>query len=113
VDESVHRPARLRGGATGEPLAAAPALAGLLGEPLSHVKRSLPLQAASSAVQARIESAAMRVAMDAGRELKGTTALFTRMPPLCQGAVAGSLRRRVNAAEVANQGSTASRPRPR
>jgi hypothetical protein len=71
VDESVHRPARLSGGATvGEPLAAAPPLGGLLEEPLSHVKRSLPLQAASSAVQARIERVAMRVAMDAGMDLK-------------------------------------------
>ena len=72
VDESVHRPARLRGGATaGEPLAAAPPPDGLLDEPLSHVKRSLPpLQAASSAVQARIERAAMRAAMDAGWDLK-------------------------------------------
>src|ERR1700722_3603059 len=72
VDESVHRPARLRGGATaGEPLAAAPPPDGLLDEPLSHVKRSLPpLQAASSAVQARIERAAMRAAMDTGWDLK-------------------------------------------
>ncbi len=71
MDESVHRPARLRGGATaGEPLADAPPLGGLLDEPLSHVKRSLPLQAASSAVQARIERVAMRVAMNAGTDLK-------------------------------------------
>jgi hypothetical protein len=64
VADSVHRPARLTGGvAAAEPLAGAAPLGGLFEELLSHEKRSLPLQAASSAVEARMRTVAIRVAM--------------------------------------------------
>ena len=63
VADSVHRPARLVGGAAGAPPVGAALLGGLFEELLSHEKRSPPLQAASSAVEARIRSVAMRVAI--------------------------------------------------
>jgi hypothetical protein len=113
VDESVHRPARLRGGATvGEPLAAAPPLGGLLEEPLSHVKRSLLLQAASSAVQARIERVAMRVAMDAGMDLKRGDGSVYQNVATVSGRCPPGLRRPINAAEAANKASTTLGPEP-
>ena len=97
MDESVHRPARLRGEATaGEPLAAAPPLGGLLEEPLSHVKRSLPLHAASSAVQIRVEMVAMRVAMNAGADLKSSDgSVYQNVAAVsgCTGAFARRLTR--------------------
>ena len=85
--ESVHRPARLTGGAAAaEPPGGAVALGGLFEELLlSHEKRSLPLQAASSAVEARMRTVAMRVAMKTGRHLKGMVTLSTRLLPPCQG----------------------------
>jgi len=113
MDESVHRPARLRGGATGEPLAAAPALGGLLGVPLSHVKRSPPLQAASSAVQARVERAAMRVAMDAGGDLKkGDDPVYQNVATMSGRWHRAPFAKSVNAAAAANQASRTSGPGP-
>jgi hypothetical protein len=65
VADSVHRPARLVGGAAGAaPPAGAALLGGLLEELLSHENRSPPLQAASSAVEAKIRSGAIRVGMN-------------------------------------------------
>jgi hypothetical protein len=67
VDDSVHRPARLRGGAAAAELAGAALAGGLLEELPSNEKRSLPpLQAASSAVQTRSGRVAMRDAMKCG-----------------------------------------------
>jgi hypothetical protein len=66
VDDSVHRPARLVGGAAGEAAAGAALLGALLEELLSHEKRSPPLQAASSVVEAKIRSVAIRVGMNRG-----------------------------------------------
>ena len=109
VDESVHRPARLRGGATaGEPLADAPPLGGLLDEPpLSNVNRSLPLQAASSAVQARIERVAMRVAMNAGTDLKSDDdSVYQNVAAVSGRCRAGGLCKPTRVAEAANQAST-------
>jgi hypothetical protein len=67
VDDSVHRPARLTGGAAAtEPPAGAAPLGGLFDELLSHEKRSPPLQAASIAVEARMRTVAKRFAMKRG-----------------------------------------------
>jgi hypothetical protein len=66
VADSVHRPARLVGGAAGAPPAGAAALGGLLEELLSHEKRSPPLQAASSAVEVKIRNVATRFVMKRG-----------------------------------------------
>jgi hypothetical protein len=86
VADSVHRPARLTGGAAAaEPPGGAPPLGGLFEELLSQEKRSLPLQAASNAVEARMRTVAMRVAMKTGRHLKGMVTLSTRLLPPCQG----------------------------
>jgi hypothetical protein len=74
VDESVHRPARLTDGATAAALLAGAPPGGGLFELLSSEKRSLPLQAASSAAQSRIGMVAMRDAMNARTDRKGGNA---------------------------------------
>src|SRR5580658_9959985 len=72
LDESVQRPARLIGGVTGAPPGGVAPAAGLAGTPLSTARRSLPLQAASSALQIRSGRLAMRRVMkaDCGPGLK-------------------------------------------
>jgi len=98
VDESVHRPARLRGGTTAAELAGAALAGGLLEELPSSEKRSLPpLQAASSAVQTRIETVATRDAMKCEYGPEGAIILLTRMLPPCQGATRGGLYKAINA----------------
>src|ERR1700716_1625527 len=88
-DESVQRPARLKGGAAPAALPAGPTPAGELpGAPLSTAERSVLQQPASSAVQTMIGMVAMRDVMRCGRagREKRAPAMVSRMLRSCQDA---------------------------